>query len=56
MIKIFSEYSFYDFCNKSNTQTTPTPVSLNLFNYTDNSDPFFTKKLKESLTNLLGMI
>ena len=41
MIKIFSENSFYDPWpgNKSNTQATATPVSLNLFNYTDNADP-----------------
>ena len=41
MIKIFSENSFYDPwpCNKWNTQTKVTPVSLNLFNYTDNADP-----------------
>ena len=43
MIKSFSENSFYDPWpyNKSNTQTTATPVSLNLFNYTDNTDPIF---------------
>ena len=56
MIKTFSEYSFYDSCNKSNTQTTPTPVSLNLFNYTDNSDPFFYKEIERIVDILLGMI
>ena len=44
MIKSFSGNGFYDpwSYNKSNTQTTATPVSFNLFNYTDNTDPIFT--------------
>ena len=43
MTKIFIENSFYDPYphNKSNTQTTATLDSLNLFNYTDNADPIF---------------
>ena len=39
MIKIFSKNSFYNpwHYDKPNTQTTATPVSLNLFNYAGNA-------------------
>ena len=60
MMKIFSENSFYNPWpyNKSNTQTIATPVSLNLFTYTDNSQyPIFLQSsIKSNISGKRNII